>query len=104
MMDYCTNRVRCSSSCTSSRYGGATLHQHTSTEEIDRQFLEEEDYDADTRIEALERGQQKMKRDLEEVILAIPDMVIQALQAEWEEARSRVRIRLGEVYPPAHAS
>ncbi|KAL8211579.1 UNVERIFIED_CONTAM: hypothetical protein K2H54_002412 [Gekko kuhli] len=50
-----------------------------SSEEIDRRLLEEEEYNVDAWVEALERGQQEMKRDLEEVILAIPDMVIQAL-------------------------
>ncbi|KAL8181282.1 UNVERIFIED_CONTAM: hypothetical protein K2H54_051951 [Gekko kuhli] len=69
MMDYCTSRVRCSSSCTSSSYGGATLIQtqpkrlwsawvmERTQEHSDHWFLEEEDYDVNACIEALERGQ-----------------------------------------------
>ncbi|KAL8163024.1 UNVERIFIED_CONTAM: hypothetical protein K2H54_003021 [Gekko kuhli] len=37
---------------------------------------EDEEYDVDARVEALERGQQEMRRDLEEVILTIPDIMI----------------------------
>ncbi|KAL8179120.1 UNVERIFIED_CONTAM: hypothetical protein K2H54_060299 [Gekko kuhli] len=41
----------------------------------DCRLLEEKDYEADARIEMLELGQQEIKQNLEEVILAIPDMV-----------------------------
>ncbi|KAL8189785.1 UNVERIFIED_CONTAM: hypothetical protein K2H54_006275 [Gekko kuhli] len=43
---------------------------------------EEEEDDVEQCLEALERAQRKFHWDLEEVIRAIPDMVVQALQAE----------------------
>ncbi|KAL8219228.1 UNVERIFIED_CONTAM: hypothetical protein K2H54_014342 [Gekko kuhli] len=46
------------------------------TECSDRHLEEDEKYNVDARVEALEKGQQEMKKDLEEVILTIPDMVI----------------------------
>ncbi|KAL8172604.1 UNVERIFIED_CONTAM: hypothetical protein K2H54_001936 [Gekko kuhli] len=44
--------------------------------------LMEEDYEVDACVEVLEWGHWEIKRDLKEVILAIPDMVIWALRAE----------------------
>ncbi|KAL8172639.1 UNVERIFIED_CONTAM: hypothetical protein K2H54_004456 [Gekko kuhli] len=47
------------------------------TRECSNHRLEvDEEYDVDAQVEELERGQQEMKRDLKEVSLAIPDMVI----------------------------
>ncbi|KAL8186623.1 UNVERIFIED_CONTAM: hypothetical protein K2H54_001445 [Gekko kuhli] len=46
--------------------------------------LLEEEYDVDAQVKALEWGQQDMKRDLKEVILDVPDMVIRALRVEQE--------------------
>ncbi|KAL8162982.1 UNVERIFIED_CONTAM: hypothetical protein K2H54_002576 [Gekko kuhli] len=59
-------------------------------ERSDRRLLEEEDYNVDAWVEALERGQQEMKRDLEEVVLAIPDMYPKDLiEAPSQRAHSR---------------
>ncbi|KAL8172684.1 UNVERIFIED_CONTAM: hypothetical protein K2H54_007973 [Gekko kuhli] len=43
---------------------------------------EEEEDDVEQCLDALKRAQRKFHRDLEEVIRAIPDMVVQALQVE----------------------
>ncbi|KAL8163023.1 UNVERIFIED_CONTAM: hypothetical protein K2H54_002965 [Gekko kuhli] len=43
---------------------------------------DEEEDDVEQRLDTLERAQRKFNRDLEEVIQAIPDMVVWALQVE----------------------
>ncbi|KAL8220605.1 UNVERIFIED_CONTAM: hypothetical protein K2H54_050339 [Gekko kuhli] len=43
---------------------------------------DEEENDVEQRLDTLKRAQRKFNRDLEEVIRAIPDMVVRALQVE----------------------
>ncbi|KAL8177455.1 UNVERIFIED_CONTAM: hypothetical protein K2H54_006891, partial [Gekko kuhli] len=50
---------------------------------------EDEDDDFGTWLEALERGQQRMQRNIEEVVLTIPNLVIRALRAEREAEQAR---------------
>ncbi|KAL8172596.1 UNVERIFIED_CONTAM: hypothetical protein K2H54_001093 [Gekko kuhli] len=45
---------------------------------------DEEEDELEQRLDALERAQRKFHRDLEEVIRAIPDMMVWVLQAKRE--------------------
>ncbi|KAL8182841.1 UNVERIFIED_CONTAM: hypothetical protein K2H54_003192 [Gekko kuhli] len=70
------------------QYGvsGEVAHQRWVTkrtrERSNCRLLGGEDYNAEARTKALEQGQREMKGDLEEVIRAIPDMVIRAVRVE----------------------
>ncbi|KAL8203163.1 UNVERIFIED_CONTAM: hypothetical protein K2H54_043544 [Gekko kuhli] len=77
MTGCCTNKY----GATEEAAGWMWVTEHT-RECSDHRLLEEEDYEVDARVEVLERGQREIKRDLKEVILAIPDVVIRALRAE----------------------
>ncbi|KAL8220614.1 UNVERIFIED_CONTAM: hypothetical protein K2H54_050601 [Gekko kuhli] len=62
-----------------------------------REWIDQEEDGVEIRLVALERSQQEIKCNLEEVILAIPDMVIRALRAEREEQPH------GPIQPPPQA-
>ncbi|KAL8185628.1 UNVERIFIED_CONTAM: hypothetical protein K2H54_056203 [Gekko kuhli] len=64
-----------------------TLHEEQV--ELEDDDLEKDDDQWGTRLANLEKGQQVIQRNLEEVMLTIPEIVIRAIRAECEAERQR---------------